>query len=143
MKNASTWQSLGSLAQRIACRLTARREDRIKEAVAPECSNSATASLPGREKATGGLKEGGLARPNHQREASAGRVRKATHASEEKPTLRREDAGENRRAGAGMFGLSKHASGVNEFRCAAPMPRAAETAKGPTPSHAVSAAPLG
>jgi hypothetical protein len=69
MKRADTWQSLGSLAQRIACRLTARREDRMKEAVAPECSNSATASLPGREKTTGGLKEEGLARPNHQREA--------------------------------------------------------------------------
>lgn len=65
------------------------------------------------------------------------------HASEKGSTLRPEDAGEDRRVGAGMFGLSKHASGGQKFRSVASPPRAAETAKGPKPPYAVSAAPLG
>ena len=86
MKRADTWKPLSEVLVRIAAKLA---DQRIKEAVAPEILNSATASFPGKggtrhpKGRTGDTNKGGTVQPNLLHGANW-RLRRANAASEGK-----------------------------------------------------------
>lgn len=108
-------ERIGDVLGRVVGKLAAQRNRRVAtpQDVATRCPVVSVKPRGDELGATGDPIEAGPARPNLTREASVDRPRRAIGGDEKGPTLRREDAGEDRRAGAGVFGLSRHASGGN------------------------------
>lgn len=108
-------ERIGDVLGRMVGKLAAQRNRRVAtpQDAATRCPVVFVKPRGDELGATGGAKEAGPARPNLTREASVASLRSAIGGDGKGPTLRREDAGEDRRAGAGVFGLSRHASGGN------------------------------